>query len=238
LLKGYADFLLRVIRDVYGISRKGLTILEVGSGSNHIFDGKDCFFVAADYSHAVLKQDMSEDIRAVCCDIRSLPFKSGCFDVVISNNVLHHLKHEEILDESMREISRVLMKDGLFCLTDRNPESGALVRGYSVIVMSIKKMVYSFTRKRHHGSLNEPMLDEHDYLLIMKDFRLQKRVDWYNFATSLFYNMCVGLISLFGEKILGSKAQAFLIGMLAGIENMRFLRGTNLSSSMVLRHAK
>lgn len=60
-------------------------------------------------------------LQAVGADVRSLPFADGVFDVVVSNSTLDHFEtHDEII-ESLRELKRVLRRDGLLLLTLDNP---------------------------------------------------------------------------------------------------------------------
>lgn len=56
-------------------------------------------------------------LRAICADVRRLPFLDGAFDVLVSNSTLDHFEsHEEIIT-SLRELHRVLRPGGQLLLT-------------------------------------------------------------------------------------------------------------------------
>jgi SAM-dependent methyltransferase len=60
-------------------------------------------------------------IHAVVADVRTLPFASGAFDLVISNSTLDHFESAADIDRSLREIARVLGPGGRLILTLDNP---------------------------------------------------------------------------------------------------------------------
>jgi SAM-dependent methyltransferase len=87
--------------------------------------------IAADNEQAVAI-DISEEIvsrarrrarvagvgaRFLCCDVRSLPFADGSYDVVFSHSTLDHFTYEEHVLASLREIRRILAADGSLVLT-------------------------------------------------------------------------------------------------------------------------
>jgi len=77
-------------------SNKNRSILEVGSGAMglysflHPFDGE---FVACDISKKALEVGMASG--KVACDARSLPFRSGAFQIVVCADLLEHVPKEE-----------------------------------------------------------------------------------------------------------------------------------------------
>ncbi len=56
-------------------------------------------------------------------DMQKLPFKSGKFDIVASNLVLHYLKNWNFV---FKEVSRVLKKKGIFLFYTNHPFVGAV----------------------------------------------------------------------------------------------------------------
>ena len=61
------------------------------------------------------------------CDVRSLPFESRSFDLVISNSTLDHFESRAEIETSLKEIARVLEPGGELILTLDNP-SNPLIR--------------------------------------------------------------------------------------------------------------
>lgn len=60
-------------------------------------------------------------IRGACADVRHLPFGEESFDVVVSNSTLDHFQTLDEIMVSLRELHRVLRKDGQLILTLDNP---------------------------------------------------------------------------------------------------------------------
>ena len=58
---------------------------------------------------------------AVAGDVRRLPFRSGSFDVVVSNSTLDHFADHAQIAAALAELRRVLTADGLLVVTLDNP---------------------------------------------------------------------------------------------------------------------
>jgi SAM-dependent methyltransferase len=56
-------------------------------------------------------------VLAVAGDVRLLPFRSGSFDVVVSNSTLDHFAEHAEIGRALAEIERVLAPDGVLILT-------------------------------------------------------------------------------------------------------------------------
>lgn len=56
-------------------------------------------------------------VRGVCTDVRHLPFGEESFDVVVSNSTLDHFHALEEITVSLRELHRVLRKEGQLIVT-------------------------------------------------------------------------------------------------------------------------
>ncbi len=56
-------------------------------------------------------------VRGTRCDVRSLPFGAGSFDVVVSLSTLDHFEKAADLDHALAEISRVLRPGGLLIVS-------------------------------------------------------------------------------------------------------------------------
>jgi SAM-dependent methyltransferase len=79
-------------------------------------------------SHSVIGMDLSFKmvqlachgevrVRGACADVRDLPFRRESFDVVVSNSTLDHFRTLEEITVSLRELHRVLRKDGQLIVT-------------------------------------------------------------------------------------------------------------------------
>ena len=106
--------------------REGMSVLELGCGTGEMWAGKEeiirrCSrFVLSDFSEGML--DKAGETLRDCAgieyrkiDIQEIPFGEGSFDIVIANMMLYHVPD---LFRGLREVRRVLKKDGLFyCAT-------------------------------------------------------------------------------------------------------------------------
>ena len=93
------------MHEILSILPPGSRVLDLGSGSGS--------FDASRYDLAVTRADLDRPqtppSRFVNCSAARLPFQSRSFDALILN---HSLEHFEELDESIREMGRVLRKNG------------------------------------------------------------------------------------------------------------------------------
>lgn len=95
-------------------------VLDVGSASGWFlselalrypkasYTGVDVYKKAIDYGKKRYK-----NLKLICADAHSLPFSNESFDLVICTEVLEHVKNPE---KVLREIKRVLSKDGIAIL--------------------------------------------------------------------------------------------------------------------------
>lgn len=60
-------------------------------------------------------------VGAVAGDVRRLPFRSGAFDVVVSNSTLDHFADHAQIAAALAELRRVLAPDGVLIVTLDNP---------------------------------------------------------------------------------------------------------------------
>jgi ubiquinone/menaquinone biosynthesis C-methylase UbiE len=115
----------------------GLKVLDIGTGfgSNvgflsNIIQNKGRIWTL-DPSEEVLKnaekalrdRGLGYNVTFVKGTTEELPFENGFFDIVVSVVVLHHLQG---LEGGIKEMLRVLRKDGRLILLDWNPESNVL----------------------------------------------------------------------------------------------------------------
>ena len=79
--------------------------------------------VAAITASAAHRRDGKEQMRCVVADARHLPFKNNSFSVVVSPSTLDHFPAPEGLQQSLREIARVLMSTGTLVITLDNRDN-------------------------------------------------------------------------------------------------------------------
>ncbi|MFJ1760561.1 class I SAM-dependent methyltransferase [Amycolatopsis sp. NPDC088138] len=88
-------------------------VLEVGAGTGKLWeyvDRRPGRLVLTDFSPAMCAQlRQVSDADVLRCDAGDLPFRDGCFDVVIANHMLYHLDDP---DSALREFARVLRPGG------------------------------------------------------------------------------------------------------------------------------
>ena len=103
-----------------------MSVLELGCGNGDMWAGKGEIisrfgrFVLSDFSEGMLNKAKEtlrgqEGIEYRLTDIQSIPFADHEFDAVIANMMLYHVPD---LRKGLREVKRVLKKDGTFyCAT-------------------------------------------------------------------------------------------------------------------------
>lgn len=60
-------------------------------------------------------------LRAICCDVRELPYEDGAFDAVVSPSTLDHFEAPAEIEVALRELCRVLRPGGLLAVSFDNP---------------------------------------------------------------------------------------------------------------------
>lgn len=88
-------------------------VLEVGCGRGELAERisreLDARVVAVDRSQRMVDLTAARGIEAIVGDVQDLPFKDGIFDCVVAAWMLYHA---ESLDQSLRELRRVLRPQG------------------------------------------------------------------------------------------------------------------------------
>ena len=119
-------FLPRVLKFV---SQEPEKALEIGCGVGATTKALATYFpnmmlVAIDYDPSQLriaKRNLSKikNIKILQADVTKLPFKEQTFDTIFCFNTLHHIQD---FKEALKEISRVLKSQGLFCIMEPTRE--------------------------------------------------------------------------------------------------------------------
>ena len=115
----------------------GMKILDLGTGSGYLaFSFADKYkqveVVGLDIVEKTLEENQKKakleginNIRFVSYDGIDFPFDDNSFDIVITRYALHHFP---AINDTFREISRVLKKNGVFFLSDPAPNDDDVER--------------------------------------------------------------------------------------------------------------
>jgi SAM-dependent methyltransferase len=95
-------------------------------------------WVGVDVSPVVVAGARAAMPAAVVADVRALPFREGSFDGVLSTSTLDHFDEAGAIDDSLRELARVLAPGALLLLTLDNA-AHPLVRARNALPRSIAR---------------------------------------------------------------------------------------------------
>ncbi len=119
-------------------AKDGDRILDIGCGNGRLyqlFDGLSIAYAGADHSEALIdiaKKKYPSGIFIVS-DMTKLPFPNESFDVIFCIAVFHHLPTEKTRMSAVREMKRVLKKNGRVVMMNWN-----LLRSQKSLVFSQK----------------------------------------------------------------------------------------------------
>lgn len=121
LTNAYIRHVLKGALRRFGGRLSGKNVLEIGCGKGYWFEHYRAWCAAkvhgVDLSRAMLCSARTGEV--VEASATHLPFKDDSFDIVITITVLQHLPSKGDLEQSLREIRRVLKKkDGHACLVE------------------------------------------------------------------------------------------------------------------------
>jgi len=121
--KGYLD-----TSAIFKTGIKNGTALEIGTGRGYLgidwlTKTKDTFLTAVDISQDMIRVaqrnanefKVQDRVKYIFGDAKLMPFDNETFDAVFSNGSLHEWADPVLV---LNEVSRILKKDGLFCITD------------------------------------------------------------------------------------------------------------------------
>lgn len=95
----------------------------IGRGMYDSITSKNREMYGSDISNIIVKKARQKypDIHGIIADIRTLPFTDEIFDVIVSNSTLDHFDTTDKIQDSLRELNRVLKKGGQLIITLDNP---------------------------------------------------------------------------------------------------------------------
>ena len=164
--------------------------LEIGPGTGNF--ARQCnVSVVVDLSAPALVQLVKDGgPHGVVADAAALPFRSGVFESVYANDVLHHFKAQGILNQACAEIKRTLSLGGRLCVSDRKPSMyNRVILTLSAAGRGLHQRVSRFIghRVNYSGSENEPPMTAHDYAVITEGMTEAVGIHWRNSAVFWLY---------------------------------------------------
>lgn len=117
--------------------KPGMKVLDLGCGSGYLTFPMAEYYpqvdvIGLDIVTNTLKKNQERkaamgltNLEFVDYDGESFPFSEDCFDLVVSRYALHHFP---IINDSMREIARVLKKGGRLLISDPRPNACDVTR--------------------------------------------------------------------------------------------------------------
>ncbi len=98
--------------------------------------------VATDIADTAIRlaRAQTPELAAVRADVRTLPFDSNVFDVVVSNSTVDHFRSQEELALSIRELIRVLRPRGCLLLTVDNLANPLIIVRNSLPFAALKRL--------------------------------------------------------------------------------------------------
>lgn len=93
-----------------------------------------------DFSFGMLRHAQKVEKKIVCCNGNVLPFKNGSFDVVLSDYFLTVIP-EEILEETVKEMERVLKSGGLLIAKELRHKGHLVVWAHASVLLGILSVI-------------------------------------------------------------------------------------------------
>jgi len=156
--KQTATILSEMAEDLTGLG------IDLGCGTGFLYESLRKKMIGVDISLKMLEIYKSKNPLAIAGDIEKLPFKNNVFDFAVSNFSLHWTD----LKISLKEISKVLKQNGIFCFC--MPIEGSL------------KIVENILGKRNYDFYSEKEAIEilSGYFEIIISFHKEFRLEFKN----------------------------------------------------------
>ena len=115
-----------------GILNLAMSVLDIGGGTGKIMSWiapKVKRTVVLDPSPGMIEECKKRDMECVLGKAEQIPFPDHTFDLVMMNDVFHHIGDKEL---AIQEISRVLASGGSVVIEEFNPKT---LRGFGVMLL-------------------------------------------------------------------------------------------------------
>ncbi|WXG40757.1 MAG: class I SAM-dependent methyltransferase [Candidatus Freyarchaeum deiterrae] len=198
---------------------KGKRVLDVGSGSGGISiafakNGIETVNFDTGQKYTTVSQKWAEEngvkLNQMLASGEEMPFKDKSFDVIICSDVIEHLERPENL---VKEVSRLLQKDGMLYITCPNKMSPRHIWEDShyflpLIVLLPRKLADIYVRATNRGEKTEVIfLPTYSKLIKMfkkagiklYSFELENKIN--EFKKSSLYEKFPGLINFYSKHL-------------------------------------
>lgn len=113
--------LLKYVKKAHAGAKK-IKLLDVGCGNGRLakfLNNESIEYVGIDNNREMLQMSKQNNPHAKFQygDILKLPFPASCFDTIWTIALLHHLPNQTLRLKALKEIKRVLKKNGSFAIT-------------------------------------------------------------------------------------------------------------------------
>ena len=144
-----------LIEDVH---RKG-RILDIGCGSYPYFLINTIFNKKYGIDPSLLLPNGIVDINLKVSDVtkQRFPFKENFFDTITMLAVFEHIEHDK-LQFTLREIKRILKKDGIFILTTPASWSDKILHLMAVVNLISKEEIHEHKHNHSHEKIKDILI--------------------------------------------------------------------------------
>lgn len=181
-LMPFQKIIRKEIYDFYDLKEND-KVLEAGGGVIKIGENT----ILADFSPEMVNKakelNRGKAGKCILASAHELPFPDKNFDVIVANGLMHHLKVQGVLGQSIKEFYRVLKPNGRICIFDR---AFNLVPVFFFYLRKPLKLIYK--PKSQCSTSNEPHFLENDLREILKHgFKIEKR----KFIVNIFFQILI-----------------------------------------------
>ncbi len=153
---------------------QGMNVLDVGCGTGsdlELYHREGCNVYGVDLSPSMLKvarRKFGESADLKLCDAAQLPFQNESFDLVLSTYTLHEMPHGH-RSAVIREMIRVVKKDGRILLTDFSPRPYSFPIGW---IHRTSILIFETIAGREHFNNGLDFLNRGGLLELIQPYQL------------------------------------------------------------------